>query len=128
MKKLVADSVPDGVKSVLEGYAGTGFFTASILAKQIRVVAVESGEAAAAVFRREVPKAELVEARFEDGFEEALAKIGEGPSVCLLNPPRGGLSPDARRLMTRPLPFFGILYLSCDPPALARDQIGRAHV
>jgi len=121
LKKLVAGAVPAGVKSVLEGYAGTGFFTAAILAKAIRVVAVESGAAAAAVFRKEVPNAELVEARFEDGFGEALAKIGEGPSVCLLNPPRGGLSPDARRWMAGPLPFQGILYLSCDPPALARD-------
>jgi len=123
LKKLVAEAIPSGVKSVLEGYAGTGFFTESILAKGIRVVAVESGEAAAAVFRKVVAQAELVEARFEDGFEEAMGKIGEGLSVCLLNPPRGGLSPDARRLMARALPFQGILYLSCDPPALARDLL-----
>jgi tRNA/tmRNA/rRNA uracil-C5-methylase (TrmA/RlmC/RlmD family) len=126
LKKLVADSIPAGVKYVLEGYAGTGFFTAPIASKGTRVVAVESGEPAAAVFRREVPTAELIEARFEDGFEEALNKIGEGPSVCLLNPPRGGLSPDARRLMARALPFEGILYLSCDPPALARDLLALA--
>ena len=56
LKKLVAGAVPAGVKSVLEGYAGTGFFTAAILAKAIRVVAVESGAAAAAVFRKEVPR------------------------------------------------------------------------
>lgn len=126
LKKLVAEAIPSGVKSVLEGYAGTGFFTESILAKGIRVVAVESGEAAAAVFRKVVAQAELVEARFEDGFEEAMGKIGEGLSVCLLNPPRGGLSPDARRLMARALPFQGILYLSCDPPALARDLLAMA--
>lgn len=126
LKKLVAEAIPSGVRSVLEGYAGTGFFTESILAKGIRVVAVESGEAAAAVFRKVVAQAELVEARFEDGFEEAMGKIGEGLSVCLLNPPRGGLSPDARRLMARALPFQGILYLSCDPPALARDLLAMA--
>jgi len=126
LKKLVAEAVPAGAKSVLEGYAGTGFFTAAILTKGIRVVAVESGEAAAAVFRREAPRADLVEARFEDGFEEALQKVGEGPTVCLLNPPRGGLSPDARRLLARILPFQGILYLSCDPPALARDLLAMA--
>jgi 23S rRNA (uracil1939-C5)-methyltransferase len=54
-------------------------------------------------------------------MENALAKLGTTPAVCLINPPRGGLSPDARKLLARPLPFVGILYLSCDPPALARD-------
>ena len=54
-------------------------------------------------------------------MENALAKLGKDPAVCLINPPRGGLSPDARKLLARPLPFLGILYLSCDPPALARD-------
>lgn len=126
LKKLVSEAVPPGVKSVLEGYAGTGFFTGALLSKGIQVVAIESGEAAAVVFRKEVPKAELVESRFEDGFEEALGKIGQGPSICLLNPPRGGLSPDARRLVSRALPFRGILYLSCDPPALARDLLAMA--
>ena len=126
LKKTVVEAIPAGVRSLLEGYAGTGFFTGAVLARGIRVVAVESGGAAAAVFRKEVSTAELVEARFEDGFEEALDKMGEGPSVCLLNPPRGGLSPDARRLMCRALPFQGILYLSCDPPALARDLLAMA--
>ena len=121
LQEQVVSAVPQGVQSVLEGYAGTGFFSGPLSERGIRVVGVESSEAAVPAFQREAPKAELLQGRFEDRFDEALAKLGAGPSFCLVNPPRGGLSPDARRLLNRPLPFEGVLYLSCDPPALARD-------
>jgi 23S rRNA (uracil1939-C5)-methyltransferase len=121
LKKTVLGAVPAGAKTVLEGYAGTGFFSAPLVAAGKRVLAVESHPAAVEVFRREVPGGELWEGRFEDEMENALAKLETDPAVCLINPPRGGLSPDARKLLAQARPFLGILYLSCDPPALARD-------
>ncbi len=121
LKKIVLGAVPSEARTVLEGYAGTGFFSAPLVHSGRRVVAIESHPAAVEVFRKEVPGAELLEGRFEDEMENALAKLEATPAVCLINPPRGGLSPDARKLLARPLPFLGILYLSCDPPALARD-------
>ena len=121
LKHLVVAAMPAEAQTVLEGYAGTGFFSAPLVAAGKRVLAVESHPAAVEVFRREVPGGELWEGRFEDEMESALAKLGSDPAVCLINPPRGGLSPDARKLLAQPRPFLGILYLSCDPPALARD-------
>ena len=121
LKKLVVAAVPAEAKAVLEGYAGTGFFSAPLVESGRKVVAIESHPAAVEVFRREVKGAELCEGRFEDEMEAALAQLGGQPAVCLINPPRGGLSPDARKLLAQARPFLGILYLSCDPPALARD-------
>jgi 23S rRNA (uracil1939-C5)-methyltransferase len=121
LKQLVVGAVPAEVKTVLEGYAGTGFFSGALVAAGKKVVAVESHPAAVEVFRKEVPEADLLEGRFEDEMEAALGRMGKGPAVCLINPPRGGLSPDARKLLAKARPFLGILYLSCDPPALARD-------
>lgn len=121
LKKIVLGAVPAEAKTVLEGYAGTGFFSAPLVAAGKTVLAVESHPAAVEVFRREVPGGQLWEGRFEDEMENALAKLGTNPAVCLINPPRGGLSPDARKLLAQARPFLGILYLSCDPPALARD-------
>lgn len=126
LQKLVTEAVPAGAKVVLEGYAGTGFFSAPLVQRGVRVVAIESGEAAVSVFAREAPGAEMIEGRFEDEFEKALGRLGQGEAVCLINPPRGGLTPDARRLLARKLPFMGILYLSCDPPAMARDILALA--
>lgn len=121
LKKLVVGAVPAEAKAVLEGYAGTGFFSGPLAASGKKVVAIESHPAAVEVFRREVKGAELWEGRFEDEMEAASARLGEPPAVCLINPPRGGLSPDARKLLAQARPWLGILYLSCDPPALARD-------
>jgi 23S rRNA (uracil1939-C5)-methyltransferase len=121
LKKLVVGAVPAEVKTILEGYAGTGFFSGALVAAGKKVVAVESHPAAVEVFRKEVPGADLLEGRFEDEMENALGRLGSGPAVCLINPPRGGLSPDARKLLAQARPWLGILYLSCDPPALARD-------
>ena len=121
LKKLVVGAVPAEVKTILEGYAGTGFFSGALVAAGKKVVAVESHPAAVEVFRKEVPGADLLEGRFEDEMENALGRFGSGPAVCLINPPRGGLSPDARKLLAQARPWLGILYLSCDPPALARD-------
>lgn len=121
LKKLVVGAVPAEVKTILEGYAGTGFFSGALVAAGKKVVAVESHPAAVEVFRKEVPGADLLEGRFEDEMENALGRLGNGPAVCLINPPRGGLSPDARKLLAQARPWLGILYLSCDPPALARD-------
>ena len=121
LRKLVVAAVPPEAQQVLEGYAGTGFFSGPLSETGRKVVAIESHPAAVEVFRREVTHAELLEGRFEDEWESALARLGPGPAVCLINPPRGGLSPDARKLLAQAHPFLGILYLSCDPPALARD-------
>ena len=121
LQQMVVGAVPAGVGQVLEGYAGTGFFSGPLAESGRKVVAIESHPAAVEVFRREVKNAELLEGRFEDEMENALAGLGEGSAVCLVNPPRGGLSPDARKLLAQRRPFVGLLYLSCDPPALARD-------
>jgi len=121
LQHLLVQAVPAEAVAVLEGYAGTGFFSGPLVATGRKVVAIESHPAAVDVFRREVKKAVLREGRFEDEFDHALADLGLGPAVCMINPPRGGLSPDARRLLGQTRPFLGILYLSCDPPALARD-------
>ena len=126
LQKLVQEAVPPEARNVLEGYAGTGFFSAPLAAEGKKVVAIESHPAAVEVFRKDVPSAELLEGRFEDEMENALRRLGPGPAVCLINPPRGGLSPDARKLLAQARPFLGILYLSCDPPALARDILALA--
>ena len=64
LKNAVLAAVPKEAKAVLEGYAGTGFFSAPLAAAGRKVVAIESHPAAVEGFRKEVPLAELCEGRF----------------------------------------------------------------
>jgi len=106
LKRLVVEAVPKEAGSVLEGYAGTGFFTGPLSASGRKVVAIESHPAAVEVFRKEVRAADLLEGRFEDEMEIALGRLGGGPAVCLINPPRWGWSRVAPKFLGHPGPFL----------------------
>ncbi|MCT2583970.1 class I SAM-dependent RNA methyltransferase [Actinophytocola gossypii] len=100
-------------------YAGVGLF-ASVLAGQVgpsgRVLAVESVGAAAALARSnlaDLPQVEVVTGRVERTSLPA-------PRVVVLDPPRKG----AGRAVVDTIASAGperIVYVACDPAALARD-------
>ncbi len=100
----------------VELYAGVGFYTAALESHFDRVVAVERATSVADL--RVNTKAQVVHKSAEAFAIDELASLV--PEVVLLNPPRAGCDPcvidgirdsDARR----------VVYVSCDPPTLARD-------
>lgn len=100
-------------------YAGVGLFGAFLSERFERVVCVEQDAGALAYASRNVG----LRADFFAGGMEAWTA---GPQArrpydyVLVDPPRSGLAPSARRWLcaTKP-PIIG--YVSCDPVALARD-------
>ncbi|WAL67637.1 TRAM domain-containing protein [Amycolatopsis cynarae] len=103
-------------------YAGVGLF-ASVLAAQVglqgEVVAVESGRRA--VTDGEAALADLPQVRWLPGQVERVLPGLEGrPSVVVLDPPRAG----AGRAVVEAVAGRGperVVYVACDPAALARD-------
>ncbi|TVT06349.1 TRAM domain-containing protein [Amycolatopsis bartoniae] len=103
-------------------YAGVGLF-ASVLAAQVgpegEVVAVESGRRA--VTDGEAALADLPQVRWRSGrVEDVLRDLGGRPEVVVLDPPRSG----AGRAVVESIVDRGparVLYVACDPAALARD-------
>lgn len=96
-------------RRVLELYAGSGNFTRDLAGADI--VAVEESPAAAARLARNA----------RAGVRVGGADVPEGPfDVVAVDPPRTGLSPGlAAKLAALAAPTF--VYVSCDPPTLARD-------
>lgn len=110
-------------ESAWDLYAGVGLF-AAVLASQVgpsgSVMAVESYRPAAVEAAENL--ADLPQVRVFAGRVEAVLRAGEGPdpSVVVLDPPRRGAGREvvdavAARGTSR------VVYVACDPAALARD-------
>lgn len=103
-------------------YAGVGLF-ASVLADQVgadgTVHAVESGRRAVADGKRAL--ADQPQVRWHSGrVEQTLARLSGRPDVVVLDPPRKG----AGGAVVSAIAGAGtarVVYVACDPAALARD-------
>jgi 23S rRNA (uracil1939-C5)-methyltransferase len=126
----VAAAVPDAGE-VLDLYAGVGLFAVALAALgRLEVTAVEGDRTSGADLRENArphaPRLEChvgsVEAYLASRAGGASAKGGlaRRPATLLVDPPRTGLSKEAAESVVRLAPPR-IVYVSCDPPTLARD-------
>jgi tRNA/tmRNA/rRNA uracil-C5-methylase (TrmA/RlmC/RlmD family) len=114
-------------ETVLDLYAGAGLF-GGVLAPAAgadgRVVCVESEEAACAAAAANLaglPQAEVWQGDVDaEGLDELLAELGSAPDVVVLDPPRAGAGQAVSRLLAR-TGARAVVYVACDPAALARD-------
>lgn len=124
---LLVDAVLDAAGAldggtVLDLYSGAGLFTlplAHAVGADGRVVAVESDERAVRDARRTLhdhPQVDLHRAV----AHRALGTIGERPDVVVLDPPRKGAGRRIVDQIAEAAPGR-IVYVACDPAALARD-------
>jgi 23S rRNA (uracil1939-C5)-methyltransferase len=106
---------------VVDLYAGVGLFSVALAARGAHVLAVE-GEPFAAedLFANARPwggRLQVLQATVEDAVRQP---AGTRPAVVVLDPPRTGVSPEALRgIAAWRVPR--LVYVSCDPPTLARD-------
>jgi 23S rRNA (uracil1939-C5)-methyltransferase len=127
----VAEAVPDSGE-VVDLYAGVGLFSVVLAALgRLEVTAVEGDRISGTDLRENArPHAPRLETHI--GSVEAYLALRAGgrapgksgrarrPATLLLDPPRTGLSKEAADSIIRLSPDR-IVYVSCDPPTLARD-------
>jgi len=108
---------------VLDLYGGSGAIALALAEAGAEVHLIESF-APAAAHAAEAAKENSLPVRAEAAdVASALRRIAaeEGRySAAVVNPPRRGMSPLARELLSR-LPLDALAYVSCDPDTLARD-------
>ena len=102
-------------------YAGVGLFAVALAARGSRVVAVEGDDSSARDLGLNAKpwgdRLRTIRAAVEDAGAD---RLGPTPDAVVLDPPRTGLSPRAlQRVVECHAPR--IVYVSCDPPTLARD-------
>jgi 23S rRNA (uracil1939-C5)-methyltransferase len=116
----VADAVPDAGE-VLDLYAGVGLFSVPLASLgHLEVTAVEGDRASGADLRENARALSPRLKAYVSGIEEYLSARKVTPATVVVDPPRTGLSKDAGDRLAR-LRAPRIVYVSCDPPTLARD-------
>jgi 23S rRNA (uracil1939-C5)-methyltransferase len=112
----------------LDLYAGAGLFAlplarggARVTAVEENAQAIEDGEASRAFNRIGEGHCRFIRARVEDLPGTNRRGIPPNPDVVLLDPPRGGCPPVVLNWICRALRPARIVYVSCNPEALATD-------
>ena len=108
---------------MLDLYCGVGSIGLYLARPARRVVGIESVPEAITYARRNAEANGITNAEFQCASVEAFSTLSFGainPDVVVLDPPRAGLHP--RLLATlRELKAPRLVYVSCNPAALARD-------
>ncbi|MGY1616297.1 class I SAM-dependent RNA methyltransferase [Geodermatophilus sp. SYSU D00691] len=114
-------------ETVLDLYAGAGLFggaLAPLVGPTGRVVCVEADAAACAAADAnlaDLPQAEVWQGEVDaEGLTGLLAELGSAPDVVVLDPPRAGAGAAVSRLLAG-TGARAVVYVACDPAALARD-------
>jgi 23S rRNA (uracil1939-C5)-methyltransferase len=111
-----------GVERVFDLYCGIGTIALTLAARAREVIGVEIAEAAVADAIANARRNEVVNARFYAGdirlaMRDLVAEVGR-PDVCVLDPPRSGLS---QKVVRRVIEAGArrVVYVSCNPTTLA---------
>ena len=120
----LVDAVLDAVaesSSVLDLYAGVGLFAVSLAATgRSGVTAVEGDRSSCADLTRNAAQCGTAVRVVSSSVEDYLARTHPAPSTVVVDPPRTGMSRRALDSLVR-LSAGRIVYVSCDPPTMARD-------
>lgn len=115
---------PEPGERIADLYSGVGLFSA-FLAEQVgadgRVLSVESGKVAVRDAKRnlhDLPNVSIVGTSVEDAFGRGT--IGSSCDAVVLDPPRTGARSAVVRQIAELAPSR-VVYVACDPAALARD-------
>lgn len=106
-------------ETLFDLYAGVGLFSAFAAEQGAKVIAVESSPSAAEDFTLNLDTFEDV-SLYQAETALALGEIQERPDAVILDPPRSGMSPEARQALIDLRPSR-MVYISCDTATFARD-------
>jgi 23S rRNA (uracil1939-C5)-methyltransferase len=115
---LIVDLVPPNQDLLIDAYCGAGFFAKALLDKFERVIGIDWDKFAIDAARE---NATAKETYIVGDVEEALRSSAfPGSSAAIVDPPAPGLSASVRKAIADLAPPT-LIYVSCNPPTLARD-------
>ena len=131
LRELVTNLVPPNQKQLIDAYCGAGFFAKALLDKFERVIGIDWDKFAIAAARENATEKETyivggvdTELTRSNGFlaveGEARRPESRRSLTLIVDPPETGLSENVRKAIIDLAPQT-LIYVSCNPPTLARD-------
>ena len=131
LRDLIIDLVPPNQDLLIDAFCGAGFFAKALLDKFGRVIGIDWDRFAIAAAKENASEKETYfagdvadELTRSDGFmavEGETRRLGSRRSLTIIvDPPATGLTEEVRKAITDLAPET-LIYVSCNPPTLARD-------
>jgi 23S rRNA (uracil1939-C5)-methyltransferase len=121
MRDLIARLVPVGQDLLIDAYCGAGFFAKGLLDKFQRIIGIDWDKfAISAAIENATAKENYVAGEIDLELRHLLETSNAEKTVVIVDPPATGLSAVVRKTMVDLAPAT-LIYVSCNPPTLARD-------
>jgi len=121
LRDLIVDLVPPNQQLLIDAYCGAGFFAKALLDKFERVIGIDWDRFAIAAAKENATEKETyIAGDVETELKKAGSVRSTDPTTLIVDPPATGLSGDARKAIVDLAPTT-LIYVSCNPPTLARD-------
>ncbi|HJY53699.1 MAG TPA: class I SAM-dependent RNA methyltransferase [Candidatus Udaeobacter sp.] len=132
LRNLIVDLIPPNQELLIDAYCGAGFFAKALRDKFERVIGIDWDRFAIAAARENAIAKETyiagdvedveaaVSAAFASGDVQPRALGTSAATTIIVDPPATGLSAPVRQAIADLAPET-LIYVSCNPPTLARD-------
>jgi 23S rRNA (uracil1939-C5)-methyltransferase len=128
LAEALAALIPPAQTLLIDAYCGAGFFAKRLLEKFERTIGLDWDiHAIAAAEAGAAPNESYFAGDLAQRLEAELSRAELSTTTVIVDPPATGLSADVREIL-RNYPAGTLLYVSCNPPTLARDlaDLGQA--
>lgn len=133
---LIAKMIPAGQELLVDAYCGAGFFAKALLDKFQQIVGIDWDRFAIAAAQENASAKEIyiagdIEEQLREILVGARGRLGSiaptfqpdpNKTTVIVDPPAMGLSANTRRAIVDLAPAT-FIYISCNPPTLARDLV-----
>jgi len=130
LRDLVVDLIPRNQQLLIDAYCGAGFFAKALLEKFEWVIGIDWDRFAVAAAKENATEKEtyiagdveeeLINLTMNGDLQVAPAVTDRRSLTIIVDPPATGLSADVRKAIVDLAPTT-LIYVSCNPPTLARD-------
>jgi 23S rRNA (uracil1939-C5)-methyltransferase len=137
LRNLIIDLVPPNQELLIDAYCGAGFFAKALLDKFERVIGIDWDRFAIGAAKQNASDKEMYIAGDVEGELEKLGAVhlnrpargndtvtgrlrSIAPTTVIVDPPATGLTEGVRKTIIDLAPET-LVYVSCNPPTLARD-------